>query len=147
MKPIEQAIEILTKEHERLTALSEEYQKELGKLVGLPNGTIRRKPLGRKGQTYTYHEYFCSKTKKTYTKYIRQGENDVFVEQMERRHKYRTLSQPVKKELEAIEKMLKIGDKHLQKSSVRKKVKGISSKNDESKTLPLTNNEPPISPM
>ena len=113
MSVIVQVAGMLKEEKKNNLKMQEEYNKEIAKL---PKGSIVKRNQGH-GEYY-HLCYYCNETKKSVSKYI--GKDEAIVttmqEQIEERRQLEKSLRNCEKELEAIEKMLKIANKFQEKT-------------------------------
>jgi len=109
---IDQVAAILLLERNEKIEMHDKYEKEI---KGLPKGTLHGRPNGRK---YVYqHFYYCNVKKVNRTRYIPIEQVSSFQKQIERRQLLERTLRKSRKDLEVIERMLKIANKRIAQRS------------------------------
>ena len=143
MDAILQVSDILTKEKEKKLQLLKELKEQYKEVAEVPKGSIAKKK--NVSGEYFYLNYYSEKTKKGVLKYLGKDNAAISVmqEQIEKRKNLEKSLNNLGKDLEAIEKMLKIANKRtLQyRNSVRGKMKDASAQKQRTTEQPHITNE------
>ena len=141
MNTLEQVIEILTKEKERNLEMQKQHKKAV---IGLPRGHFCIKT--RNGVEYAYHASYEDDKKQAVFQYI--GKDTAIVpimqKQAETRRQLEKELRELTKDLEAIERMIKIANKRvepIQTSNLRKELSGITEENQIPNDLSAQKNQ------
>ena len=136
LKEIMKAIAILVEERHKKAQLKDKYEKEIDEL---PKGSVNINKL-KDGRYYYRRSIYCAETKKTFSEHIGKDKavGAAEKEKTERRRHLEITVKELKKDIEAIDKMLAISNKRQQEiekasvSSQLREMQADATKNDNS---------------
>jgi len=115
MNSIDQMAAILLSERNKKIKIHEQYKKEIEKL---PKGTLHIHP--RVGREIYYHHYYCDIEKENRSKFVPIEQVPSLQKQISRRQSLEKILRESRKDLEIIERMLRIANKRIAQKSIGK---------------------------
>jgi len=135
MNVINEVADVLLLKRNKALEMHEQYEKEIAKL---PKGTVQAHRSVRQ-TSYQLH-YYCNVEKKSKKKYIPVKQLPLVRQQVERRQFLEKTLKESRKDLEVVDRMLRVANKRITQKSIGEPLENTNSHHNQQST-PLTSQQ------